>query len=71
MSLKYYNKKINANIDVEEIIDDELDDVLDYIESYHKYYFIKPENLLDKSKVEFFKENYENIDINKLKESMK
>ena len=62
---------VKVEIDLESIIDEEIEDMLDYLEDYHKYYFIKPENLLDKSKIEFFKENYEKLDINKLKESMK
>ena len=62
---------IEVEIDLESIIDGEIEDILDYLEDYHKYYFIKPENLLDKEKVEFFKENYEKLDVSKLKESMK
>ena len=65
------NVTIDADINLEEIIDDYIDDVLDYLEIGHKYYFIKPENLLDKDKVEFFMDNFESLDITKLKESIK
>ena len=69
--MSLYKYPINVDVDLSAIIDDQIDSILEYLEEYHKYYFIKPENLLDKGKVEFFKENFENINMDKLKESMK